>query len=132
MELSASKTENAEAVSVLTIDASLQKLLDHVESNQEVDSTLVVTLLMELSASRTENAEAVSVLTTVASLQKLLDQVERIQVAVETGTANQISSVAETTFAQISAQDLSNQSAWWTMIATSENSALPMNAFQNQ
>ena len=106
MELSASRTENAVAVSVLQAFATLHQLLDqveriHVESKQEVDSTLVVILLMELSASRIENAVAVSVVLVVASLHQLLDQVEKIHFAVETGTA------------------------------ASDHSALTVNAFQN-
>ena len=106
MELSASRTENAVAVSVLQAFATLHQLLDqveriHVESKQEVDSTLVVILLMELSASRTENAVAVSVVLVAASLHQLLDQVEKIHSAVETGTA------------------------------ASDQSALTVNAFQN-
>ena len=64
-------------------------------SNQEVDSTLLVILLMELSAFTTENAEAVSVIISNASHHQLLVQAERILSAAMTANANQINSVTK-------------------------------------
>ena len=79
----------------LTPSANHQLLDLESRFNQEVDSTLLVILLMELSAFRTENAEAVSVIISNASHHKSLVQVERTLSAAMTANANQINSVTQ-------------------------------------
>ena len=78
-------------------------------SNQEVDSTLLVILLMELSALQTENAEAVSAIISNASHHQLLDQVERTLFAALTETVSHTNSVIEMDSAQTLEWDFSFQ-----------------------